>query len=76
MKIRYFAETDTLYIELSSKNVAESIDLNANTIIDLDGDGSVVAITLEHAQQQANILEFTIEPIAVGQPPEMVYQPS
>ena len=76
MKIRYFAETDTLHMELTNKEVAESIDLNENMIVDLDSDGNVVAITLEHAQKQANISEFSFQQIATSQPQEVVYQPS
>lgn len=76
MKIKYFAETDTLYMELTSKEVAESIDLNENMIVDLDSDGNVVAITLEHAQKQANISEFSFQQITTSQPQEALYQPS
>ena len=76
MKIKYFAETDTLYMELTSKEVAESIDLNENMIVDLDSDGNVVAITLEHAQKQANISEFSFQQITASQPQEILYQPS
>lgn len=76
MKIKYFAETDTLYTELTSKEVAESIDLNENMIVDLDSDGNVVAITLEHAQKQANISEFSFQQITTSQPQAALYQPS
>ncbi len=76
MKIKYFAETDTLYMELTSKEVAESIDLNENMIVDLDSDGNVVAITLEHAQKQANISEFSFQQITTSQPQAALYQPS
>lgn len=76
MKIKYFTETDTLYMELTSKEVAESIDLNENMIVDLDSDGNVVAITLEHAQKQANISEFSFQQITTSQPQAALYQPS
>jgi hypothetical protein len=40
MKIRYFADTDTLYIVFSQKTPAETRDLDENTLLDLDEDGS------------------------------------
>lgn len=41
--------------------MAESIALNEDMIVDLDSDGNAVAITLEHAQKQANIFEFSFQ---------------
>jgi uncharacterized protein YuzE len=67
MKIRYFPDTDTVYIELTGKEVAETRDLNENTIIDLDADGNLVAITLEHARELANILDFSFQQVGTAQ---------
>ena len=36
MKIRYFRDTDTLYIELRGEPVVETRDVDENTLIDLD----------------------------------------
>lgn len=63
MKIRYFPDTDTVYIEFTSNEVVETRDLNENTIIDLDADGNLVAITLEHAQELANIFDFSFQQV-------------
>ena len=41
MRIRYFAETDTLWIELRDVEVAETRDLDANTLVDVDDNGAV-----------------------------------
>ena len=49
MKIRYFAETDTLHIEFRNVLVAESRDLDENTLLDIDAEGKISAITVEHA---------------------------
>ncbi|HEX6384630.1 MAG TPA: DUF2283 domain-containing protein, partial [Anaerolineae bacterium] len=51
MKIQYFPDTDTVYMELTDREVVETIDLNENTVIDLDANDNVVAITLEHARE-------------------------
>ena len=53
MNIRYYTETDTLYIEFRDVAVAETRDLDENTLLDLDDDGNICAITVEHASTRA-----------------------
>ena len=64
MKIKYFQDTDTLYIEFKVTEVAETKDLDENTLIDLDGEGNICAITVEHASDRADIPHFSFEQIA------------
>ena len=64
MKIRYFEGTDTLFIELRDASVAETRDLDENTVLDIDVDGNVCAITIEHASQRADSPKFSYEQIA------------
>ena len=64
MKIRYFSGTDTLFIEFREAPVAETRDLDENTLLDLDADGNICAITVEHASQRADIPRFSYEQIA------------
>ena len=64
MRIRYFAGTDTLFIELREAVVAETRDLDENTVLDVDGEGNVCAITIEHASQRADSPKFSYEQIA------------
>lgn len=64
MKVKYFKDTDTLYIEFQSEGVAESRDLDENTILDLDKDGNVCAITFEHASFRTDVEQITLEGIA------------
>ena len=52
MKVQYFADTDTLYIEFRDRAIAQSKDLDDNTVLDLDADGNVCAITFEHANDR------------------------
>jgi len=54
MRIRYFADTDTLLIELRAEQAAETRDLDEDTLIDLDAEGRICAITLEHASQRTD----------------------
>jgi uncharacterized protein YuzE len=64
MKIRYFASTDTLLIEFRDLPVAETRDLDENTVLDLDAEGNICAITLEHASKRAGIPQFSYEQVA------------
>ena len=64
MKIKYFQETDTLYIEFRPVVVAETRDLDENTLLDLDSRGNICAITIEHASDRADIPHFSFEQIA------------
>ena len=63
MKIRYFTDTDTLYIEFQDRPVAEIKDLDDNTMLELDDDGNICAITVEHASTRAGIPDFSYEQI-------------
>ena len=64
MKVKYFKDTDTLYIEFRVENVHESRDLDENTILDLDADGNICAITFEHASNRTDVQQITLEGIA------------
>lgn len=64
MKIRYFEDTDTLYIELKAGTVADTRDLDENTLVEVDDQGQMLAITIEHAQARAELPTFSYEQIA------------
>ena len=61
MKINYFEDTDTAFVEFTAQPVAETRELCENIYIDLDEHGNLVSMKIEHAEQSANILEFTFE---------------
>ena len=64
MNVSYFSDTDTLYIEFCAKHVSETRDFDEGTILDLDSNGRVVAITLEHASERTDIKQVTLSGIA------------
>jgi uncharacterized protein YuzE len=64
MKIRYFAGSDTLLIEFREAPVTETRDLDENTLLDLDANGNICAITIEHASERADIPQFSYEQVA------------
>lgn len=66
MKVRYFEDTDTALVELSAATPQETRELSPDLYVDLDADGRVVSITIEHASRQADLSDFTFERVAAG----------
>jgi uncharacterized protein YuzE len=64
MKVRYFADTDTLLIEFWQDPVAETRDLDENTALDMDPQGNICSITVEHASERAGAPHFSYEEVA------------
>ena len=63
MNIRHFEDTDTLYIEFRSTVVAETRDFDENTQIDLDANGNMCALTVEHASRRVDLPGIDFEQI-------------
>jgi uncharacterized protein YuzE len=63
MKIKYFSDTNTALVEFSDLEVAETKEINENIYIDLDASGNLVAMTIEHAREQANLPHLSYEQI-------------
>ncbi len=63
MKIKYFQETDTLYLAFSDGEIIETRELDENTLLDFDGQGNICALTIEHAKDRADILNFSYEQV-------------
>ena len=64
MEIQYFKNTDTLYIEFRKADIVESRDLDEDTVIDVDIDGNIVAMTVEHARRRTDAPNLTFEEVA------------
>jgi len=64
MKVKYFEDTDTLYIEFRADTIVETRDLDENTLLDYDAAGRVCAMTLEHASQRTDAKHFSFEQVA------------
>jgi uncharacterized protein YuzE len=59
MKIRYFTDTDTALIEFSNASILETKEISENLTIDLDSNGNLVSMTIEHAKEKTNISEVS-----------------
>lgn len=66
MKVKYFQDTDTLLVSFSDQVVAETRDLNENVLVELDSEGRLVSMTIEHAGRQTDVSEFSYQMAATG----------
>ena len=61
MKIKYFKDTDTALVEFNNKEVNETREISENIYIDLDAEGNLVSMTIEHANDKASLHELAFE---------------
>lgn len=66
MRIRYFEDTDTLYIEFRQGLIVESRDIDENTVVEVDAQGNLCAMTMEHARERAALPECSFERMPAG----------
>jgi uncharacterized protein YuzE len=55
MKLHYYKDTDSLYIDLSSKVSANSEEISDGLVVDYDEAGSIVGIDIQHASQRIDL---------------------
>jgi uncharacterized protein YuzE len=60
MKMSYFNDTDTLYIEFRESDIVETRGLDVNRLLDLDSKGNIVAITVEHASNMTDVHHLSL----------------
>jgi uncharacterized protein YuzE len=61
MRVKYFESTDTTLVEFSNNVPVETRELNENIYLDIDSDGRVISLTIEHASQAIEIQEFIFQ---------------
>lgn len=55
MKLRYYPETDSLYIELKSTPGTETREIVEGLVVDLDEKGDVVGFDIDHASRKLDL---------------------
>lgn len=63
MNITYFKDTDTLLVNFNDNEIAITKDLYENILVELDKNGAVVSMTIEHAQQQTEVQSFSFNQV-------------
>lgn len=64
MRLRYFPETDTALLEFTDNEVTETREISENVYADLDRQGNLVSMTIEHARSNARLQEFSYQEIS------------
>ena len=60
MKINYYPETDSLYIDLSHKPSVDSREVSDGVVLDYDEAGNLVGIDIDHASAKMEIREIVL----------------
>jgi uncharacterized protein YuzE len=63
MKLHYYPETDSLYIELKNTPGSETREIIEGLNVDLDAKGDVVGFDIDHASRRLDL--STLETIAL-----------
>ena len=60
MKLNYYPETDSLYIDLSEKTSVESKEISEGVVLDYDTDGNLVGIDIDNASKKIQLKELIL----------------
>ena len=60
MKINYYPETDSLYIDLSEKSSVESREISEGIVLDYDDAGNLVGIDIDNASSKVQLKELIL----------------
>lgn len=60
MKINYYPDTDSLYIDLSSKTSVDSREVSDGVVLDYDADGNLVGIDIDQASLKLDFRELIL----------------
>ena len=63
MKINYFPDTDSLYIDLSEQASAESREISEGVVLDYDASGNLVGIDIDNASTKVDLHRFVVSKI-------------
>ena len=60
MKLNYYPETDSLYIDLSEKTSVESKEISEGIVLDYDEAGHLVGIDIDNASKKVQLEELIL----------------
>ena len=60
MKLNYYPETDSLYIDLSEKTSVESKEISEGIVLDYDAEGNLVGIDIDNASKKVQLKELIL----------------
>ena len=63
MKVNYFPDTDSLYIDLSEQPSVESREISEGVVLDYDAAGHLVGIDIDNASTKVELHRFVVSKI-------------
>jgi uncharacterized protein YuzE len=66
MKIAYYPDTDSMYIDLSLKDSVESKEVSPGVVLDYDSNGNITGIDIDNASKKLDLQELTLSKIPVN----------
>jgi uncharacterized protein YuzE len=70
MKLDYFPDTDSLYIDLASRPSVESREVSEGVVLDYDAEGRLVGIDIDQASRKLDLKEVVTNHIPLVTTPE------
>lgn len=67
MKLKYYPDTDSLYIDLSSKTSAESREISSGVVVDYDTTGNIVGIDIDNASRLLDLKELVLSKLPISE---------
>jgi uncharacterized protein YuzE len=61
MRLHYYPETDSLYIDLNARPSVDSREIADGLVVDFDADGNIVGIDIEHASRKLDLRTLETE---------------
>jgi uncharacterized protein YuzE len=65
MKLTYYADTDSLYIDLSGQPSVESQEISEGIVLDYDASGNLVGIDIDNASKKVQLKELTLSKLPI-----------
>lgn len=65
MKLNYYSDTDSLYIDLSSKPSVDSDEVSPGVIVDYDDEGNITGIDIDKASKILDLKELTLNHLPI-----------
>ena len=66
MKLNYYPETDSLYIDLSEKTSVESVEISEGVVLDYDKEGNLAGIDIDNASKKVQLNELILSRLPGG----------
>jgi uncharacterized protein YuzE len=63
MRLEYFPDTDTLYIQLRDEPGSDAREVADDVVLDFNDAGEVIGIEIEHASQRMDLRDFHLSAI-------------